>query len=67
MTFFCFFLGVSTIGGAFNKAVCEAMARINDVPLIFALSNPSSKEECTAQQAYEWTNGTCGKQINIFS
>jgi hypothetical protein len=48
---------VSTKGGAFTKEVVEAMARLNDKPIIFALSNPTTKVECTAELAYTWSDG----------
>ena len=50
-------IGVSTIGGAFNQQVIEAMTRINDRPIILALSNPTSCAECTPEQAYTWSGG----------
>jgi malate dehydrogenase (oxaloacetate-decarboxylating)(NADP+) len=50
-------VGVSTKGGAFDQRVVTALSRLNDRPIIFALSNPTEKSECSAEQAYTWSNG----------
>jgi len=50
-------IGATATGSSFPKEAIEKMSAINDRPVIFALSNPTSKAECTAQQAYEWSNG----------
>ncbi len=50
-------IGVSTVPKLFNQAVIETMSRINQRPLIFPYSNPTSRSECTAEEAYKWSRG----------
>ena len=61
-------IGVAATAGAFDQAVIAEMARINQRPIVFALSNPTSKAECDARQAYEWSEGralfACGSPFD---
>lgn len=50
-------IGVSTVPKLFNQGVIEAMSEINERPIIFPYSNPTSRSECTAAEAYRWSNG----------
>jgi len=50
-------IGASGARGAFSKEVVELMSEINDRPVLFALSNPTDKSECTAEEAYSYSRG----------
>ena len=50
-------IGVSGKHGLFAPPVLETMARLHERPIVFSLSNPTSKAECTAEQAYTWSDG----------
>jgi malate dehydrogenase (oxaloacetate-decarboxylating)(NADP+) len=50
-------IGVSGTPNTFTREILETLAQHCERPMVFALSNPTSKAECTAQQAYEWTEG----------
>jgi malic enzyme len=50
-------LGTSGTSGLFTQDVVRAMADVNGRPIVFPLSNPTSKSECTAEQAIVWSHG----------
>jgi malate dehydrogenase (oxaloacetate-decarboxylating)(NADP+) len=50
-------IGVSTKAKTFTREVVETMTRLNERPIVFALSNPTDHAECTAEEAYGWSHG----------
>ena len=51
-------IGLSGVGSLFKEEHIRAMKKYTDRPIVMACSNPTSKSECSAEQAYDWSDGT---------
>jgi len=52
-------MGVSGQGQTFNEMTCKAVLKNNPRPIIFPMSNPTHKAECSAEDAFKWTDNKC--------
>ncbi|KNH06268.1 NAD-dependent malic enzyme [Perkinsela sp. CCAP 1560/4] len=55
----CGIIGLTGTPGMFSEEIVREMSKINEEPIIFPLSNPTDKAECTFNQALEWSAGKC--------
>jgi malate dehydrogenase (oxaloacetate-decarboxylating)(NADP+) len=60
-------IGATGVPGTFTRKVVERMSALNERPAIFALSNPTSRAECTAEQAYTWSRGRASSRAAVRS